>query len=820
MSSSKALYDAFRQGNIGKFQELLEVFKLDPNRQYGSNVKRSVFEKILSTAGSCEYIKLCLEYGADFYYVSSELSMCNTNFKNKIFNWQKNYNDEYPLHCVVESLCRKNVQQIQHLLSHGAKNRKNFMYVNVKRSGENSLHILAEKINDVNFQEIFEIMKILITHECNVNYPRKDDQTPFYMILSKQLNRENKIALVDYLLKNGDVDIYSHKSDRTIELIINLNPKFQLPKRVETNIDFNSMMELLNSFEINKFENLFSVFQLTCFDADAYQEFCAQFMEAAIRKGLINIVDLLINHEYDVNRAPVTSKKKISPAFLACSDAKPTILRTLLMSPKIRLMGESENRVHGTILHQFFEDHRLKSIKSDSRKVHMRTMTTDQQKCINLILDHQKCTRNLINELNAFGLPAIFYAVKFKNDYVTTELLKKGAYIGSVIGSIRKSLLEEFLDSTISTNDQLHDDDDFEIKIDYRFMQPPGTYDITKTCNTIDGNTYVNVLKKIENVDDKEDNNCEDSFIISPEVEAPQKIANNKELENLIIHPTIASFILLKWKKISFLVYINLLIVIMFIASFLPFAYFCERKMIAKIIKIRLKSAPTHSNEVDEYYHHLFLVLSYVTLSLLILREISQLALSVVKYICNYQNWIDMCLIGFALTFLILESRDAESEGRPKYYDEEIENKNYRSRLLRTIVILLSTAQYFNVIGMVPILSISIYTKMFMKVCLTFAKSLLYYSMLIIAFIFSFYNLHGDIFRKQHAFHIFRSNWTRKNCLSDDSKLVNETMTEDDDDDCPEKRFNNFFSLLSSVVKTVVMMTGEFDAGRVSAMTV
>lgn len=68
MSISNDLLGAFEQRNVGKFQEALEVFQANPN-DFVSTKDRTIFEIILSTPKSSNFIKLCIESGADFYMV-------------------------------------------------------------------------------------------------------------------------------------------------------------------------------------------------------------------------------------------------------------------------------------------------------------------------------------------------------------------------------------------------------------------------------------------------------------------------------------------------------------------------------------------------------------------------------------------------------------------------------------------------------------------------------------------------------------------------------------------------------------------------------
>lgn len=69
MSLSNDLLGAFEQRNVGKFQEALEVYQADPNH-FVKTKDRTVFEIILSTPKSSNFIKLCIDNGADFYMVN------------------------------------------------------------------------------------------------------------------------------------------------------------------------------------------------------------------------------------------------------------------------------------------------------------------------------------------------------------------------------------------------------------------------------------------------------------------------------------------------------------------------------------------------------------------------------------------------------------------------------------------------------------------------------------------------------------------------------------------------------------------------------
>lgn len=61
------LTDAFRQRNLGDFIYALEFLNADINQQEGSAL--TVFQNVLKTPQSADYIKSCISNGAECYKV-------------------------------------------------------------------------------------------------------------------------------------------------------------------------------------------------------------------------------------------------------------------------------------------------------------------------------------------------------------------------------------------------------------------------------------------------------------------------------------------------------------------------------------------------------------------------------------------------------------------------------------------------------------------------------------------------------------------------------------------------------------------------------
>lgn len=649
-------------------------------------------------------------------------------------------------------------------------------YVNVKMDhGSNSIHLLADALTGEDYEPLFDMMKILIINGCNVNFPNYDGKTAFLMVLEKLPQIKQRKDILEYFLKYADVDLYTHKSEEIIELVMNQKLKFELPEKEEVNIDFESMVMLLQSTGVNKFETLLPFFKATCEDSETYADCCAMFLETAVKRSLINIVDLLIDYGVDVNKVAKASRFKAPTVFLACQLANPGILRLFLLHPKIKLSYDNDG-IRKTLLHQFFDEYKSQTY-SVFRRLETREMTKNQKKCFELLMEHPKCNRHLINAYDENGLPAIYYSVRYKNDYITIQLLRNGAYVGTVINGIRKSLLQEFLNGTITTNDRYNDDEELEIKIDYSFLSPPCKDSSHKS------------KKKVRKIKDQQETaipipapkspehvkilTCENHDQYSEEIKPLMKLAENAELQHFLAHPTIASFILLKWNKLSFLVYINMVLILMFMMSFIPFIVLCQ-------------TIPEEERS-GSFAYIFFQVMSFISLSTLVVREVTQCMLSLTQYFTNITNWIDICLMTSSLIILLFESQIP----------------NHVSRLLRTCIILLAAAEYFNLLGMVPIMSVSIHTKMFKRVCATFMKSLTFYSMMIIAFALSFYTLQGDKFAKD----MMKLEKEGRDNSTNDIPVTNATRNE---------RFNNFNTVGSSIIKSFVMLTGELETSYVS----
>ncbi|XP_049534850.1 transient receptor potential cation channel protein painless-like [Anopheles darlingi] len=334
---------------------------------------------------------------------------------------------------------------------------------------------------------------------------------------------------------------------------------------------------------------------------------------------------------------------------------------------------------------------------------------------------------------------ALHFAVKYKIDHAQELLLAKGASLSVEdmfselpITDMDPFLLEKHLDSCVSSNDRKPGDDDYEVKIDFSNFVPP----THKANNSDTARTPAALL-------------YEDEML------PILRMAQYSDMKRLLRHPVISSILLLKWIKLSVFFYINLLICTVFFVSFIFYVVFCYGR--------------------DEAPFKLFFYsLSLIGLVYLILRELIQFLLNMRVYVRSPENYMEIALILAACSVLLYEFGD---DAR---------------RVASALVILLTALEFTLLVGTLPLLSISTHMVMLKTVSKNFLKCLVLYSIILLAFAFSFYTL-------------FRVNDSNPA----DSATTSEAPGGDDD------QFNQFSDIPLALMKTAVMLTGEFEAANI-----
>lgn len=566
--------------------------------------------------------------------------------------------------------------------------------------------------------------------------PNNALKTPFYLLLKRQDLKQQK-ELLEYFLENCEIDFHTYKAQEVLKMMGTLLPEHHISLPTKTvNIDF--MMKLLDNRRELDFEIYFKAFKEVA--AENFADDCLRFLEIAVANGMKDTVEYLLDKRVDPNLRSVKAKYLKPVAFLACSNGYFRILELLLKNVELKFQYQQEKQKY-TLLHEICQNFAGKAKENK---------TISFQKCFDLVLKDARCDPNAEDDL---GCSPLHYTVRYKHEAATIALLKKGAFLNeesnfgkSPIDEISHGTLERFLNECISTN--LRGDKKIQdIQIDYNFLIAP-------------------------NRNREGDSSDKDGFFT--EISSLKKISDNEELRSLVNHPVLSSFLFLKWSKLSFLFYTNLVIFSIFMVAFIIFIVLCQ------YIEKEKRS--------ESYTYLTFEKISVVSIWMLMVREFFQFILSYKHYLKSLMNWFEIFLI--ILSWVVYSSIS----------DIDPENK----RILRATLILCAAFEFLQIIGTLPFLSVSTHMVILKRVSITFFKSIALYSILLLSFGLSFFMLFGGNQNNDPSKPIDNSN----NMTAEE---LNATVTAKPDDE-DNNDFKNFNNPGISIVRAFVMLTGEFDA--------
>lgn len=601
------------------------------------------------------------------------------------------------------------------------------------------MHILIDMLPGRDNEDVAECIKILLRHGCDPNMPNEKSRTPFFSLLRVQPKLRNPNDLVDFFIDNASIDFYTYKADEIKRMFEKQNPNHKLPPKVEKIINFEYMLDLLRKRNETEFVSNFKLFKENstksskgAVDVNASNEFaenCAEFLYAAVQNDLETAVELLISEGVDVNKKAPNTAQKRPPVFLACTSGLHRILEMILQAkPEPETVFGKRNLLHEICQHFGMDPSRNKNV--------------NYQKCFEIALG--QCD---VNQKDEQGCTPLHYAVRYRNDEAIKALLENSSYIGAknILGEtpicdVNREVLQDFLDYCVTANVRRTGDEEHEIYINYQFLKAPKTF------------------KK------------EDEF--RPEIAPLQTISDNSELRPLILHPVLSSFLYLKWSKLSPLFYGNLLMFSVFSVSLIIYLVLCQSVPVAE--------------RNDNGWYCFFYVMSFISLLVLMLREIFQCVLSPRDYVKSLMNWFEVVLIVLGWTVLLQSSGD------------DVDNTS--RRILRAVTILFAAFEFLQLAGTLPILSVSTHMVILRRVSITFLKSIGLYSIVLLAFALSFYTLFGG----KHA-----EEMVEKAAANITSADASKSCCENDDND---DAFNSFGYPGIAIIKTFVMLTGEFDA--------
>lgn len=271
------------------------------------------------------------------------------------------------------------------------------------------------------------------------------------------------------------------------------------------------------------------------------------------------------------------------------------------------------------------------------------------------------------------------------------------------------------------------------------------------------------------------------NFRFCREISPLKRMTENEELRSLVTHPVLSSFLFLKWSKLSFLFYTNLLVFSIFMTTF--------------IIYIVMSQTMPFEERDNSLLFQVLKFSTFVLLWVLILREFSQLILSYEHYVKSLINWFEVGLI--VLAWVVLS--------------DYIEIYAYQ-RQLRAVLILFAALEFLNIIGNLPILSVSTHMVMLKRVTITFFKSIALYSILILSFGLVFFSLYGEDQILKEKDPEDEQNMKFEHKHHEESNITSRFG----DEGCPcpdetetESNFTNFRTPGIALVRTLIMLTGK-----------
>lgn len=383
------------------------------------------------------------------------------------------------------------------------------------------------------------------------------------------------------------------------------------------------------------------------------------------------------------------------------------------------------------------------------------TNKCNYEECFRMLLKHQNVD---VNQKDLNDCSALHYAIHFKNSRATLELLKHGAYIGV------KNKFDQLSISSINPKVLEKHLDSCITTNDAR----PGDDNFEIQFD------YTNLVPiESRECEEKSDDEYKKSMEKCPdEMATIEYMSQSSELRHLIRHPLIASFLFLKWNRLAFIFYVNFLLCSLFALSTVSYILVCYNE-------------EPHSKEIK----HIMRCITTVLTIYIAAREISQFTFSPRVYLRSLENYLECALV--VLVVLILF---------------DLCSDEWRRTVAATTILIIAV-EIFLLAGSLPFWSFSTHYVMLKTVTWSFLKSLSLYAIILIAFSLSFFTLLRENPKEEKA---------DSQAYKIDVRQQADNAPKSDEDGDDDGDLNKFSNLGLSLMKTVVMSTGEFDAASIN----
>ncbi|GJQ64926.1 pain [Trypoxylus dichotomus] len=587
--------------------------------------------------------------------------------------------------------------------------------LNATATGNTALNLLVKHGNR-NSIGFMECVRILLKAGSDVNIADNKSLTPVLWACIKGYKDVIKAILECGRYVDIDTHKFEEKTARDYIIQRNLYDGI-LPAKKSLDNNENNVTSPLWYLENNNEEGFFKLKEIAVNDENER----GTLLQHACDRGLINVVRYLVYHNVDVHKTTLKNKK--IPLEIAAYNGYHEIFEILL--PKY-------NPIPKNILTTLLRNMPL----HDGSHVRYK-------KCLNALLDNEKAIP--VNERSGSNNTPLHYAGMINDSSIPLKLLKRGASLANrndfdsiPLEDLDSKVLEQHFDDCIEVKES-GDKQGIIVNFDYTSILP--TFDKKQVKTKDEEAALIEVTKPFN------------------ETDVIRVISETAELRHLLIHPLIASFIRIKWHRMRWFFWINLMLFVLFALCFFVYVFTPTGKNLQDDLKLWLNIL------------WILLVTSYI---MLFLREFLQLTLSCKTYCCSLSNILEVGMLVACFYPIFYKSTDTMYK---QFCSVAV--------VLIALELMVLGAQHPH---------LSTYMVMLRTVAKNFLFFLLWYAILIFAFALGFYVLYN------------------KN--GNDQNFTNSTDVEGDkgeDDDQP------FFDELGlTVIKTIVMLTGEFDASSIN----
>jgi len=615
--------------------------------------------------------------------------------------------------------------------------------------------------------------------------------TPLY-VAGKAKNKEAIIKLIE---NGADIDIIIGNTNKSIkDFMKSWLPDFEHEKvrvkkyRSKTenlNVKLMEIVKETNLESRNYMTNFLKFRQATLGLYDAQHGY-EDLVEKICRKGLAEFAQILFKKGADPNKFPPNSYS--CPIIDAAERGDFALLQVLKKNDAD--FSVLKFQTNETVLHCV-----LRSVTEGSEERYLKCLDvllndTDEE--------FKEEIRKIVNKSDVNGNTALHYATEKWPNFITRSLLQNGANIGIKniwdeipISRIAPDVMESFLnEDCLKSNNKDIFHKELEITFKYDFLAP----DPASLPDSFKPHSPLEECKPLSPGPSYQES-CGPAL---PETESLWYMGQSKEHRHLLKHPVITSFLWFKWERIRpyFNRNLRLYLLFVFLLTWFIFSNFggeSQHENIEKVFRgsyiaiftllvclmvrdwwkdiqdaLRAESLATSAkNSINPKLNinspkmilqifasnwlDLFMIAGMslifiledlqipilVLISILIARELLQMAVSLKRYFSSFENWLELSMISLVIAIVANNGEDAI----------------LLNRHLAAIALVLSWAELITLIGRHPkLLHCNVYVTMFYRVLNSFFFFLLWYSLFIIAFGLGFYiMLHDDSAGNPHG---------------------------------------------------------------------